>query len=350
MHLVTGTVRRSLRVALRSPLIRIAGTIAGIAILLHSVDVQKAAHGLRDANVGWASLGMGLTAVALLSSVLEWGVLLRGTGHRLSWTSLSSWYLQGLFVGQVLPAGVGGDALRAVEVGKVTGHGHALASLAGSRMAGTLGMAAWGVAGAVLLRAWLGPAGVIGACAFVVAMVVAWVLALGADRVVRRMHGHEARWRRRIFSVLQPFTGAFRSYRRRPHVLIQCLVVGAAGWGINLLALAFFARALGIDAQWSMFAVAIPVTLLATLAPFSLNGLGLREGVLVGLLAHAGVSSANAGALAVLIDLQMVPFALFGVVLWTRRRKARAAAASVETGDERQLVGAPVLVAEAAAA
>jgi hypothetical protein len=347
MHNVTGTLRRSLRIALRSPLIRIGGTLAGVAILVHSVDVPKAATGLRDANVGWATLGMALTAVAVLSSVLEWGVLLRGTGHRLSWASLSSWYLQGLFVGQVLPAGVGGDALRAVEVGKVTGHGHALASLAGSRMAGTLGMAAWGVAGAVLLRAWLGPVGVIGACAFVVAMVVAWVLALGADRVVRRMHGHECRWRKRLHGVLNPFTGAFRGYRRRPHVLIQCLLVGAAGWGVNLLALAFFAKALGINAEWSMFAVAIPVTLLATLAPFSMNGLGLREGVLVGLLAHAGVSSANAGALAVLIDLQMVPFALFGAVLWMRHRKVRAAAAAAELAET---PSAPRLAAEPVAA
>ncbi|HZS15362.1 MAG TPA: lysylphosphatidylglycerol synthase transmembrane domain-containing protein [Candidatus Dormibacteraeota bacterium] len=343
---MTGTLRRSLRIALRSPLVRVGGTLAGIAILLRSVDMAKAAHGLRDANVGWATLGMALTAVALMSSVLEWGVLLRGTGHRLSWASLSSWYLQGLFVGQVLPAGVGGDALRAVEVGKVTGHGHALASLAGSRMAGTLGMAAWGVAGAVLLRAWLGPVGVVGACVFVVAMVIAWVLALGADRVVRRMRGHECRWRKRVFGILHPFTGAFRGYRRRPHVLAQCLTVGAAGWGINLLALAFFARALGIDAPWSMFAVAIPVTLLATLAPFSLNGLGLREGVLVGLLAHAGVSSANAGALAVLIDLQMVPFALFGAVLWMRRRKVRAA----EAAEGHAMTVAPVLAPEAAAA
>jgi uncharacterized protein (TIRG00374 family) len=321
--------------------VRVGGTVAGIGILIHSVDIGKAASGLRDANVGWASLGMVLTLVAVMSSVLEWGVLLRGTGHRLSWASLSSWYLQGLFVGQVLPAGVGGDALRAVEVGKVTGHGHALASLAGSRMAGTLGMAAWGVAGAVLLRAWLGPAGVVGACVFVVAMVVAWTMALGADRVVRSLRHNECKWRKRIFAMLHPFTGAFRGYRRRPHVLIQCMAVGAAGWGVNLLALAFFARALGISADWSMFAVAIPVTLLATLAPFSLNGLGLREGVLVGLLAHAGVSTGNAGALAVLIDLQMVPFALFGAVLWMRRRKAVRACAEAAAVAGSEPVAAP---------
>ena len=352
---IRGAYRRTAAV-LASPWLRVAGTIAGIGVLIHTVDIPKAAASLGHADVRWIVAALALTSVAVLASVMEWGVLIRtvrpiaaaAPAGLLGWRRLGSQYLQSLFFTQVLPAGVGGDALRAVEVGKVTGHGHALASLAGSRMAGTLGMAAWGVAGAVLLRAWLGPVGVIGACVFVVAMVIAWVMALGADRVVRRLHGAECRWRKRVFSVLHPFTGAFRGYRRRPHVLAQCLAVGAAGWGINLLSLAFFARALGINAEWSMFAVAIPVTLLATLAPFSMNGLGLREGVLVGLLAHAGVSSANAGALAVLIDLQMVPFALFGAVLWMRRRKVRALEAAAGAALEPAVP--PLLAAEAAAA
>ena len=82
-----------------------------------------------------------------------------------------------------------------------------------------------------------------------------------------------------------------------------------------------FSRAVGADVSWTLFAVAIPITLLATLTPFSLNGVGLREGVLVGLLAHAGVSSGHAGALSILIDLQMVPFALLGAVFWMRCRR-----------------------------
>jgi uncharacterized protein (TIRG00374 family) len=292
-----------------------------VALLFHSMDLQKAAGGLREANVGWAILGVVLTAMALVGSIFEWGVLLRGSGHRLSWRSLSSWYLQGLFVGQCLPAGVGGDALRAVEVGRVTGHGNALASLAGSRMAGTLGMALWGVAGAVLLRTWLGPAGIAAACIFVIAMLVAWVLALGADRVVHGLANHGSSWRRRIHTVLHPFTGAFGGYRRRPRMLLICLVVGAAGWGLNLCALAVFARSVGVDVSWMLFAVAIPVTLLATLVPFSLNGIGLREGVLVGLMAKAGVSTTHAGTLSLLVDLQMIPFALLGAVVWMRRRR-----------------------------
>jgi hypothetical protein len=188
-------------------------------------------------------------------------------------------------------------------------------------MAGTLGMALWGVAGAVLLRAWLGPLMVMGACLFAVAMVAAWVLALCADHVVRRLGRGGRPLRQRVLGRLQPFTGAFRGYRRRPGVLFQCLLVGATGWGINLCALAVFARSLKVDAGWSLFAVAIPLTLVATLAPFSLNGVGLREGILAGLLAHAGVSGGHIGAMTILVDLQMVPFALLGAVFWMRCRR-----------------------------
>src|SRR5260370_24494473 len=79
MRDVTTTLRRITRFGLRSPLVRLGGTVVGVAVLLHSVDVSKEAHGLAQANVGWAALGLALTAIALMSSVLEWGVLLRGT-------------------------------------------------------------------------------------------------------------------------------------------------------------------------------------------------------------------------------------------------------------------------------
>ena len=76
-----------------------------------------------------------------------------------------------------------------------------------------------------------------------------------------------------------------------------------------------------------MLAVCIPLTLLVALAPISLNGIGVREGVLVWLLAHVGISTTHAGAISLLIDLQMVPFAILGAVLWMRRRRAPMAVA-----------------------
>jgi uncharacterized membrane protein YbhN (UPF0104 family) len=126
---------------------------------------------------------------------------------------------------------------------------------------------------------------------------------------------------------MHAFTESFGGYRRHPHAVVQCLLVGAIGWGINLFALDFAAKAIGVELSWAILAVCIPLGLLAALAPFSVNGLGVREGVLVALLVHTGLSTAHAGAVSLLVDLQMVPFAILGAVLWMRRRNLPVPAA-----------------------
>ena len=89
---------------------------------------------------------------------------------------------------------------------------------------------------------------------------------------------------------MRSFSDAFSGYRQHPHAVAQSLLVGAAGWGFNLLALSVAARAIGVDLSWTVLAVCIPITLLVALAPFSINGLGIREGVLVALLVAQPVS------------------------------------------------------------
>ena len=228
-----------------------------------------------------------------------------GPGSLLSWRRLSSSYLQAMFFTQMLPAGVGGDAMRTVEMGRQVGHGNVLASLAGSRLAGMLGMTCWGIAAAILLRALLGTGVVIVIAGLAMAVVIIWLLALSADRLVP--HRLLARVSGAMSRGVRSFSDAFAGYRNHPHAVAQSLLVGAAGWGFNLLALSVAARAIGVDLSWTVLAVCIPITLLVALAPFSINGLGLREGVLVALLSHTGVSVAHAGAISVLIDLQMIP-------------------------------------------
>ena len=337
------------RAVIGSPWTRVSGTVVGLAILAHSINVPQAVASLAHADPLWIAAALGLTVLAVAASVVEWGVLLRtasapagaGPGGLLSWRRLSSTYLQGVFFTQMLPAGVGGDAMRTVEMGRQIGHGRVLASLAGSRLAGMLGMTCWGIAAAILLRALLGTGMVIVIAGLAMAVVVIWLLALSADRLMpirllARLSGAMSRG-------VRSFGEAFAGYRNHPHAVVQSLLVGAAGWGFNLLALSVAARAIGVDLSWTVLAVCIPITLLVALAPFSINGLGLREGVLVALLSHSGVSIAHAGAISVLIDLQMIPFAVLGAVLWSRhRRSTRSAvelAVEIAATDEAALAG-----------
>ena len=179
-------MRRALRIAravIGSPWTRVSGTVVGLAILARTINLPQAVASLAHADPLWIAAALGLTMLAVAASVVEWGVLLRtanapagaGPGAVLSWRRLSSSYLQGMFFTQMLPAGVGGDCMRTVEMGRQVGHGNVLASLAGSRLAGMLGMTCWGIAAAILLRALLGTGVVIVIAALAMAVVIIWL-------------------------------------------------------------------------------------------------------------------------------------------------------------------------------
>lgn len=294
---------------------RLLGSAVAVFLFVHGVDIGAAIHLFQHIDGGWALLAVALAALSVAASVLEWGVLLRGTGHGLDWGFLGSWYLKGLFVNQVLPAGVGSDAMRALRMGRITGHGAMVASLVASRMAGTLGMALWGMCAAVLMHTVLDIPEFAGFVIFAALMMVAWVLALVAERYRARIPEHRRFWHA-FGLMLHPFTSTFDAYRSRPGMVAQSIIAGTVGWGLNLFSMQAFSLALGGNVSWEVFAVALPIALLATFIPISANGIGVREGVLVLLLVRSGVSQPMSTALALFVDLQMVPFAILGGLVY----------------------------------
>jgi uncharacterized protein (TIRG00374 family) len=294
---------------------RLLGSAVAILLFIHGVDIGAAIGLFQHIDGGWALLAIALAALSVASSVLEWGVFLRGTGHGLDWGFLGTWYLKGLFVNQVLPAGIGSDAMRALQMGRITGHGAMVASLVASRMAGTLGMALWGVCAAVLMRSVLDIPEFAGFVVFAAMMIVAWVLALIAERYRARIPEDRRFWHA-FGRVLHPFTATFDAYRCRPGIIVQSIIAGTVGWGLNLFSMQAFSLALGASVSWQVFAIALPIALLATFIPISANGIGVREGVLVLLLVRDGVSVPMATALALFVDLQLVPFAVLGGLVY----------------------------------
>ncbi len=317
-----------------SPWVRLLGSLIAVALFVHSVDLPQALRLYGHLVPGWTLLALALAALSVVASVAEWGVLLSGSGHHLDWSFLGSWYLKGLFVNQVTPAGVGSDAVRALQVGKMTGHGPMVASLVASRMAGTLAMSWWALAAAVITRDQLDIPGVSAFVMFAAAMMGAWVLALVADLVRRRIPDHRT-ISHAMGRFVQPFTSAFDGYRGRPLSTVgRSIAAGIAAWGFNLFSMAGFALALHSHVSWSVFALILPVALLATFIPISANGIGVREGLIVLLLVRAHVALVPATALSLFVDLQLLPFAVLGgMVYLVEHRRRRGAGPEAESGD-----------------
>jgi uncharacterized protein (TIRG00374 family) len=313
---------------LRSPAVRLLGTCAAVALLLHGVDGRGALRSMGAADVSWLAAAVALTVLAYLLAVAEWGVLLRAANPRVAWTRIASWQAQSVFLGSVVPGGAGGDALRMVHAVRVAGRGRGIASLLCSRMAGSCGMAAWGLLGALLLRAQFGAVTVVAALALVLVICCGWAMAWCCGPLLRHLHGRTAGLVRRAATLAMPLTDALHWFRGRPQALGWSVIAGVLGWTVNLLSLVALARAVGVLQGPEFFALVVPLSLLTTLVPFAINGIGLREGVLLGLLVHAGADPHRAGALALLVDLQALPVALAGAALWlgdrgSSRRDAR---------------------------
>jgi glycosyltransferase 2 family protein len=302
--------------------VRLTGSVIAVALFVHGVNLPAALRLFTRLAPGWTVLAVGLAGLSVVASVAEWGVLLRGTGNRLDWSFLGSWYLKGLFVNQITPAGIGSDAMRALQVGKVTGHGPMVASLVASRMAGTLAMSWWALAAAVITRDRLNIPAVTGFVIFAAAMIIAWVLALLAELVRRRIPEHRTILHG-MGRYVRPFTRAFERYRVRPATFGRSITAGIIAWGLNLYSMAAFSLALNAHVSWSVFALVLPIALLVTFIPISANGIGVREGLLVVLLVQAHVALNTATALSLFVDLQLLPFAVLGGAVYLVERGQR---------------------------
>ncbi len=311
------TIFAGIRRAASRPWVRVGVTLLAVGIFAHSVNLGAAVRSFSHLQWQWALFALALAGLSVIASVLEWGALVRGAGKALGWRYLGGWYMKGLFINQVFPAGVGSDAVRAVQVGKVAGHGPVIASLVGSRMAGTLGMALWGLLGAVVMHDVFRIPSLIGFACFSGVMLVCWGLALGAERLFARAVGKAASdlgWRVHLHKV-GPFLRSLASFKGTPGALTCSIAAGGLGWGLNLLSMEVFSRALGYTISWEVFALALPLALLVTFIPISANGIGIREGVLVFLLVQFHVPIGIAAAMAIFVDLQLLPFAALGAGL-----------------------------------
>lgn len=305
---------------LANPIVRYSTTALCLYLLFRSVRAQKVLDHLLDVSPLWLTVAVAATAAAVACSVIIWALLLRATGHSLSVGKFVSFYLQGIFFTHVIPGGVGGDAIRTVMTAQITGEGPALASLAASRLAEGVGIIAAALLASLLLRGQLGLASDLTALILAAVLVCVWLLVFQTAAIVKRLPESGPWWIERCRRLLDRFAESFESYRRRKALLAATMAIGIFSWGCNLYALTAFAHAVGADVSWTAFAVCIPAAAATTIAPFAVNGIGLREGVLVAILVHLGTFPSQALAIALLVDFQFLPFVLAGAVFWMSHR------------------------------
>jgi hypothetical protein len=255
-------------------------------------------------------------AMALLAtspfSALRWHIVLAAeTTSPGPWTLLKI-VLVGLFFNQVLPSGVGGDAVRAWRCHRLgIGAGAAIRSLVLDRVSGYKVTVALFAAGLPVLLHMLPDARQRYGVVLLLGAALCGLLALFLiDYLPRRLLHF------RLVAELAALSREGRRLFGRPARFGAVMGLSAATVGLTILGFMLVAESLGVDLSFVSWVVIVPPVSLIQLVPISLAGWGVRELGFVVVLAGFGIPAEAALAASLLVGLCMIVTGLPGGLLW----------------------------------
>lgn len=303
--------RRRLLLALR-----IAISLTLLLIVLWKAHVTRFVDVLSDMNPTIWALGLAVGVVSNVVSALQWQVLLHSERIRLPFGKITSIYFMGHTFNQLLPSSIGGDVAKAVYVGRFSkqGMGAASATLM-ARVVGLCGLLLTAIPPAVVAAlilpsfGWTLPVILLGVG---VAYAVGLTVLLTSHTLLRRVAGSQLSQRSMGRKLLELAETVSR-YRTRRKVFILDLLVSLCFYATGTLNFYVYGQALHMHTPLWFYWIAIPLTALATTIPISLNGYGVRGATIVILFALMGETAASSASLALLMELQLLLFALVGI-------------------------------------
>ncbi|PMR78437.1 hypothetical protein C1H70_16965 [Halomonas urumqiensis] len=268
---------------------------------------------VRRLSSGWAGLALLLTLPPLVLSAWRWRLTARLLGLGLGWRDALREYYLALFLNQMLPGGVAGDAARAWRHSRASGQrGSAWRAVIIERVSGQLAMAVLTVAVLVASPLWHGLLGdlleamtaghilVSSLCMVTAGLLVGWVW----RHPPAALRGFGADLKRSLLA-----TSVW------PKQLGGSLVV------VISYALVFTcaARSIGVELGVGTLLALTPPVLLAMLIPLSVAGWGVREGAAALIWGLAGLPPAQGVAVSMAYGVLVLLASLPGGLLLLNR-------------------------------
>jgi uncharacterized protein (TIRG00374 family) len=315
----------------RRRLVRVALTllVTGLAVayLVWKIDLGTALEVLGDADLAYFAAAAAIMIVTTIPLAWRWQQLLtaKDVHEPLSW--LTRTYFVSYAAGQVLPTSIGGDAVRAFETSR--------------RHSGQAGL----ITGSVLLDRALGGAAtlILAAVGFVLAIgeydVGAYLWLEGALVLGTILAGVAvfSRSARRPLARLRPLFAFLRlerplravyegihTYRTHAALLAGLLAFTVVVQAVRVLPIWLVGKSVAIDLSPRPYYVMGPILFVVLLAPFTINGLAVREAFFVSFLGNLGIAAEQAFAAGFLFFLVTLLMAVPGALIlgWEGLRRA----------------------------
>lgn len=302
-------------------LIKVGVTLLSLAYVFTQVPLSEIGEGIRQARWGWLFVAIGINFSGLVLRSVRWAILLNGIGSTVPLPQLIKLYFVGAFFNGVLPSGFGGDVVRIIEVAEDVPQATAAGTVIVDRLSGLMGLFMLGLlvlglnpdvfpteivwqVGAVCLLGLVGG----------IFLLRGWRWFPFLEDLLNRLPQKMARPFLKLTATLQALPTKSLLQALSISLLFNFLLIGqwtAVSRGLNFTI-----------SYWYLMGV-VPVLSIALLVP-SFSGLGVREAIAPLLFAGAGLSTAQAVTLSLMVFFvkrasELVGAPVYLVSLWRKR-------------------------------
>jgi uncharacterized membrane protein YbhN (UPF0104 family) len=304
-------------------LLKLLISSALISYFLSRIDIERFLHTFASAKFYHIALALGVYLIAQGISASRWAALARPLGIKTPFKDLIQYYLIGMFFNLFAPSTVGGDVTRVYylvkdEEAHATGRAvttvHAAMSVLMDRAIGMVVLVWLGALGLLLFPNYAVPQAVRTATFLLALGLLAVALLTPVLGRILPKDGHQLAVKLRL---------ALRSYRLHWGALLAAALLSLAVHLIQAWMHTVMGRALDLEVPFSFCIIVYPLVGTFSAIPISLNGLGLREGGYIFLLAVIGIGTEQAIAFGILLFLIVALDSLLGGLLFLFQRKTR---------------------------
>jgi len=297
-------------------------SIALIWYLLSITEFSAVIASLKSASPFWLLLSFITLIIGKIITSYRWQVLLKAQNIDIPLRFLIGSVFVGQFFNSFLPTTIGGDAMRAYDTAERSKQStKSVVSVFADRLIGVFALA-------LLAVFALGIGFVSGqdVSYYVIPVLLVFflcgfgVLLIFNDRLLKfldQLLGYLKL--KKIAVALEEAYQSFNILRKAPRVLLIALLASLV-LQINVILFYYFIGvSLNLGVSILYFAMIVPVALIVLLIPFSINGIGIREGIFVYLLTGLGVDNQDAIALSWISFGLMLTQGIIGGVIFALR-------------------------------
>jgi uncharacterized membrane protein YbhN (UPF0104 family) len=293
------------RKSYRAFAMRVGLGAAAIGFLLWHYDARPILHAVARERIGFFATAVALYVVGQALSAWRWQWLAQMGYLPGAYSDYLRYYFIGVFTNLFVPGLLGGDAARALYLGRRNRRlNAAIASVVADRGIGLVTLIWFASIAAVGFKTITLPSAVRKAVLLFGAVSFAgWLLAAVL-----------ARWAEVLPTKSTTIVAPILPYLERPLAIVPAIALSLVLQASLAVCQYLIALGLGLAAPLAAFLVCVPIANVIASLPLTLNGLGLRETAYLVLLGGIGISHSDAIAMGLLWFAATMTGGLTGII------------------------------------